>query len=208
MELFDEHYVNVKEKSSGKKPLSLGNSSDASQDEITVKEIISVYSNCPSIRKIKNLCIPENKFDLTYANTSNINEIIKSLNVNKAKGPDDISAKFAKMSTNVIDCHSANIIDKDIFLKKYSEHVKTATIRPIFKQDDRANIKNYRPVNIRPISAWQSHKLRRNISFKIYFRLSQVLFKPCINSLNRKFEKILRSEKICRSCVNGLIKSF
>ena len=155
--------------------MSSGNSSDAFQDEMTIKEVISVYSNHPSIRKIKNLCVPENKCDLLYASWSSINRIIKSLNVNKAKGPDGISAKFLKMSTNVIDCHSANIIDKDIFLKKYSKHAKTATVRPIFKQDDRANIKNYRPVNIRPISAWQSHKLRRNISFKIYFRLSQVL---------------------------------
>ena len=53
VELFNEHYINIVEKSSGKKPLSLGNSSDASQDEMTVKEIISVYSNHPSIRKIK-----------------------------------------------------------------------------------------------------------------------------------------------------------
>ena len=52
MELFNEHYINTVEKSSSKKPLSLGNSSDASQDKITVKEIISVYSNHPSIRKI------------------------------------------------------------------------------------------------------------------------------------------------------------
>ena len=49
VELFNEHYINTVEKSSGKKPLSLGNSSDASQDEMTVKEIISVYSNHPSI---------------------------------------------------------------------------------------------------------------------------------------------------------------
>ena len=94
MELFNEHYINIVEESSGKKPLSLGNSSDASQDEMTVKEIISVYSNHPSTRKIKNLCVPENTFDLPYASTSDINKIIKSLNVNKAKGPDGISAKF------------------------------------------------------------------------------------------------------------------
>ena len=56
--LFKEHYLNIVEKSSGKKPLSLGNSSDASQDEMTVKEIISEYSNHPSIQKIKNLCFP------------------------------------------------------------------------------------------------------------------------------------------------------
>ena len=94
--------------------MSLGNSSDASQDEMTV---ISVYSNHPSTRKIKNLCVPENTFDLPYASTSDINKIIKWLNVNKAKGPDGISAKFVKMSANVIDCHLANIINNDISLK-------------------------------------------------------------------------------------------
>ena len=125
--------------------MSQGNPSDASQDKMTVKEIISVYSNHPSIRKIKNLCVPENKFDLPYASTSDINKIIKSLNVKK--GPDGISAKFVKMSANVIDCHLANIINNDISLNKYSKHAKTATVRPIFKKDYRAKIKNYRPVS-------------------------------------------------------------
>ena len=50
---------------------------------MTVKEIISIYCNHPSIRKIINLCVPENKFDLPYASTSDINKIIKSLYVNK-----------------------------------------------------------------------------------------------------------------------------
>ena len=79
MELFNEHYINIVEKASCKKPLSLGNSSDASEDDMTVKE-----SNHPRIRKIKNVCVPENTFDLPYASTSDINKIIKSLNVNKA----------------------------------------------------------------------------------------------------------------------------
>ena len=95
---------------------------------MTVKEIISVYSNHASIRKIKNLCVPENKFDLPYAGTSDINKIIKSLNVNKAKGPDGICAKAFKMSANVIDFHLANIINNDISLNKYSKYAKTATI--------------------------------------------------------------------------------
>ena len=46
-------YYKVVEKSSGGNPLSLGNSSDASQDEMTVTKIISIYSNYPTIRKIK-----------------------------------------------------------------------------------------------------------------------------------------------------------
>ena len=39
VELFNEHYINIVEKSSGKKPLSPGNSSDASQDKIQLKKL-------------------------------------------------------------------------------------------------------------------------------------------------------------------------
>ena len=157
--------------------MSLGNPSDVSQDEMTVKEIISVYSNHPSIRKIKNSCIPENKFDLSYASTSDINKILKSLNVNKAKEPDGIYAKFVKMSANVIDCHLANIINSDISLNIYSKHAKTVTVRPIFKKDDRTKIKNYRPVSLSNIFSkiYERFLLKIYISFKIYFHLSQVL---------------------------------
>ena len=50
--------------------------------------MISEYGNHPSMQKIKNLCVPENTFDLPYASTSDINKIVKSLNVNKSKGQD------------------------------------------------------------------------------------------------------------------------
>ena len=53
VELFNQNYINIVENSSGKKPSSLGDSSNASRDELAVKEIISVYSNHPSIQKIK-----------------------------------------------------------------------------------------------------------------------------------------------------------
>ena len=41
-------------------------------------------------------------------------QIIKYLNINKATGPDGISAKFVKISTDIIDCHIGNIMNKDI----------------------------------------------------------------------------------------------
>ena len=52
------------------------------------------------------------------------------------------------MSANVSDCHLPNIINNDIPLNKYSKHAKTATLRPIFKKDNRTKIKNYRPVGL------------------------------------------------------------
>ena len=48
------------------------------------------------------------------------------------------------MSASVA-CHLANII-KDVSLNKYFKQAITATVRPIFKKDDRT-LKNYRPVS-------------------------------------------------------------
>ena len=80
---------------------------------------------------------------------------IKSLNVNKAKGPAGISAKKCQL---VIDCDLANIINNDISSNNYSKNAKTATVRSIFKKDNRTNIKNCRPVSL------------LNICLKIYKR--------------------------------------
>ena len=114
VELFNQNYINIVENSSGKKPSSLGDCLNASQDELTVKEIISVYSNHPSIQKIKSVFNTDSKFDLPKPTASDINKIIKSLDTSKATGPDGIPAKFVQMSANVIDCHLSNIINCDI----------------------------------------------------------------------------------------------
>ena len=97
---------------------------------------------------------------------SDINEIIKSLDRNKATGPDGVPAKFVQMSANFIDCHLSNIIAYDISKNKYSEQ---ATVRPIFKKDDKTKIKNYQPVSL------------LNMFSKIYERF---LYKNLTNYVN------------------------
>ena len=86
--------------------MSLGNSSDASRDEMTVKEIISVYSNHPSIQKIKNVCVSENKFDLPNASTSDINKIIKACNENKAERPETFLQNVLKCQPMLLIVYS------------------------------------------------------------------------------------------------------
>ena len=87
VELFNQNYINIVESSSGKKPSSLRNCFNASQDELTVKKkIISLYSNHPSIQKIKSVFNTDNKFDLPKPTASDINKMIKSLDTSKATG--------------------------------------------------------------------------------------------------------------------------
>ena len=179
--------------------------------------IVFVYSNHPSIRKIENLCVPENTFDLLYASTSDMKKVIKSLNVNKAKRPDGISAKFVKMSTNIIDCHLANIINNDISSNKYSKHAKTATVRPIFKKDDRTNIKNYRPESLLNIfSKIYERFLHENLTSYLEIFLSKFIsaYRKSYSSnhvlirLIENWKKSLDQKKFVGAVLMDLSKAF
>ena len=96
VELLNENYISIVEISSGNKPPSLGNCEDSAQDDATVDKIISQYSSHASVQKIKRKFSIDKEFELPYASAKDINHIIKSLNINKTKDPDEISAKFFK----------------------------------------------------------------------------------------------------------------
>ena len=140
--MFNKHYINIVEKTSGIAPKNLGNPMDPKLDEKTIREIIESYRNHPSIIKIKK--IKEKPiFDFPEATTEDIiNIIIKPLNTNKATGPDPIPLKIIKTAANVIDSHLAYIINKDLKENEFSENAKTALVRPIYKKDGRDKEEN------------------------------------------------------------------
>ena len=195
-ELFNEHYVNIVKNSSGKEPSSLGDSSNSMLDESSVKSIIDKYSNHPSVLKIKENIDVECCFDLPKAEVEEINRILKSLNVKKATGPDGIAPKFVKMSANIIDCHLTNIINNDITQNHYSENAKTASVRPIFKKDDRTEIKNYRPVSL------------LNCFSKIYERYLHNKLNSYIHTFLSKFVSAYRKNYSSNHVLMHLIESW
>ena len=148
VELFNNHYINIVEKTSGLAPNCIGYPENPNLDKSTVLDIINKYKDHPSITKIKELGINKTSFEFPEATTEDINKIIRKLNPNKATGPDHIPIKVIKASGNIIDSHLTYIINKDRKTNKYSEDAKTALARPIYKKDDRDQIKNYRPVSL------------------------------------------------------------
>ena len=146
VKMFNKHYINIVEKTSGIAPKNLGNPLDPNLDGKTIREIIENYRNDPSIIKMKEIVKEKPIFDFPEATIEDKNIIIKSLNPNKATGPDRIPLKIIK--TAAIDSHLAYIINKDLKENKFSENAKTALVRPIYKKDDRDKIKNYRPISL------------------------------------------------------------
>ena len=52
------------------------------------------------------------------------------------------------MSAYIIYKHLTNIINNDLSRKTFSDSAKVASVRPVFKKGERAEIGNYRAVSI------------------------------------------------------------
>ena len=149
---------------------NIGNPERKSDDHLTVAKITKHYRNHPSIETINKTCNQKENFGIPTAITEEKNKIIKVLDPKKATGLDKIPPKIVKMSAHIIDSHLANIINNNITKNAFSEKAKVASVRPIFKKNEREKIENYRPVSI------------LNCFSKVYERFLPEKFKPFINS--------------------------
>ena len=145
--MFNKRYINIVEKTSRIAPKNLGSPLDPKLDEKTIREIIENYRNHPSIIKIIKVVKEKPIAAFPETTTEGINQIIKSLNPNKATGPGSIPLNIIKTAANATDFHLAYIKNKDLMENNFSGNAKTALVRPIYKKEDRDKIKNYRPVS-------------------------------------------------------------
>ena len=88
----------------------------------------------------------ENRYNISLATVEQINKIIKKLNSKKATAPNKILLKIAILSANLTGSPLANIINHDLD-NSISDGAKIATVRTIYKNNNRDKIENYRPVS-------------------------------------------------------------
>ena len=80
--------------------------------------------------------------------TEDVEDIIKSLNANKAVGIDGISHKLLKGTIYSISKPLCILFNKSICQKTFPNCWKQANIIPLFKKDDKSIPSNYRPVSL------------------------------------------------------------
>ena len=112
--------------------------------------ITQMYSEHPSILKIKeNVKVGMNfNFDEIYE--SQVEKEILNLNSKKSTGPDSIPPKVLKHSVHIVKAPMTQLFNNMIKLNHFPSDLKYANVAPIFKKDDNTNKENYRPVSILP----------------------------------------------------------
>ena len=122
--------------------MKLENKLDYINDSLITKRIIGKYKNHTSIKAIQDTFPLKKEFKIEEAKVEQIKKILRNINSRKAARPDKIPPKILKMSANIIVSHLTNIINSDLKRNSFSDSVKVASIRPIFKgKGDRTEIK-------------------------------------------------------------------
>ena len=90
--------------------------------------------------------------NLNFKNTltKEIENIIRSLKANESHGYDGITTKILKISAPFISYPLSYIFNKSMISGIFPTRLKYATIKPIFKNGDKKNVANYRPISILP----------------------------------------------------------
>ena len=102
--------------------------------------------------------------------------LINKLNKSKATGLDRISARLIRGCADLICEPICDIFNKSISQGKLPENLKTVRVTPLFKQGDRDDVNNYRPISVIPVVV----KVFERISYKqlyVYLEEQDILCK-------------------------------
>ena len=90
-------------------------------------------------------------FRLTYTTKINIEKILKSTNVQKAGGIDDLPDSFLKDGLQILSKPISELCNLSIKLGNFPDSYKIAKLKRLFKKGSRTDPSNYKPISILPL---------------------------------------------------------
>ena len=122
--------------------------------------------------------------------------LLNKLNKSEATGLDKISARLTRECADLICIPICDTFNQSISLGIFSDHWKCARVTPLFKQGDRDDLNNYRPIYVISVVAnvferivydqlyayLEEHDISVNINraFVLFNQLRRLFFRPRI----------------------------
>ena len=183
----------------------------------SIEDIIDMYSNHPSILKIKEHITINEKFSFKETTKNEIQDNIKLLNTKKITVDGDIPSKMLILTNEISSEIITNIYNESKEIQRFPYSLKLADVKPIHKKSEKTNKENYRPISLLPtISKLFERDMYSQIINYIDKHLSPFLFgfrkghstEVCLNVMLEQWKKALDDKKYVGAILTDLSKAF
>ena len=109
--------------------------------------------NCDSGSYQRYLTATDKRFKLQPTNPNKVFSLLNKLDKSKATGLDKISVRLVRECADLICVPICDIFNQSINQGTFPDDWKYARVSPLYKQGDRGDVNNYRPISVIPIVA-------------------------------------------------------
>ena len=182
---FNKHYINIVEKSCGKKPNKIGTTLGSLNYSDVIDRIIKSYQNHPSVLKINNKFGSDFiRFDFQQVKPSEVKRLLKEIDIKKAVGIDTIPPKLIKIGVDIIAEPLTKAINCCLRQGIFPDNAKIASVVPVDKgKPDKYDVLSYRPVSILNVFSKIYEKVIKN-QLMPYF---EKYFSPFISAYRKSY---------------------
>lgn len=113
--------------------------------------------------------VPYPNINYRYTSTKEIEQIISSLKPKNSHGYDEVCVNILKSSSPYISSPLCHICNKMLSTGMFPDRLKCAVVKPIFKNGEKSDASNYRPISLLPAF---SKVLGKVIYVRLYKHLS------------------------------------
>jgi hypothetical protein len=136
-------------------PLKQGNTDEVCTDTKAKAELLNQFfaskcnlddsaSNLPTHVRYKT----DSRLSMIDITVQEVEDVLKSLNTNKATGPDCISPFMLKNGSKELAPSLTRLFNYSLKICKIPQAWKAANVIPIYKKGDKQDVANYRPVSL------------------------------------------------------------
>ena len=117
------------------------------------KDLAEKLEYAPNPLLFRNFNVnPEEKcFRFKTIHVKNIRDAVGKIKTSKDFGADNISSYFLKLAMPYIENSLAYIFNTSFESSRFPDDWKTARVTPIFKEGDKSDKSNYRPISVLPV---------------------------------------------------------
>ena len=114
----------------------------------TIGDNLANKISCSDVNPTSYISPVNSAFSFAEISLESVLKTLKSINPNKATGPDNIPNKVLKMAAEILSPSLSAIFNRSLSMGIYPDDWKMARVLPIFKSGDKDDIGNYRPISI------------------------------------------------------------